>query len=136
MKKRTGYLLLGLSSLLAGLCFAQDTFQHCTAAFLNKAMVVNEYSPKGTCVLPATAVGELTVQTVELSATASKPTGTIPFKLAIRDGKTHTLTLVSHTDFTSVPIQSVLAKCRKGDRLVLLTLNGAYALPHNEILIQ
>ncbi|MPR34852.1 hypothetical protein GBK04_16195 [Cytophagaceae bacterium SJW1-29] len=125
-----------MCSLLAGLCFAQDSFQHCTAAFLDKDIVVDEYSPKGTCVLPATAIGELTVQTVELSATASKPTGAIPFKLAIRDGKTHTLTLFSNADYTGIAIQSVLAKCRKGDRLVLLTLNKQYALPHNEILIQ
>ena len=136
MKKRTGFLLLGMYSLLTGLCYAQDSFQRCSAAFLEKTMVVNEYSPKGTCTMPKTAVGELTVQTVDLSATASKPTGIIPFKLAIRDGQTQTLTLFSNAEYTSVAIERVLAKCRKGDRLVLLTLSDQYALPHNEILIQ
>mgnify|MGYP000362561308 CR=1 FL=1 len=136
MKKRTRFLFLGMCSLLPGLSFAQDSFQHCTAAFLNKSMVVNEYSPTGKCILSTTATGELTVQTVDLSPSASKPTGIIPFKLAIRDGQTNTLTLFSNADLTSIAIQSVLPKCKKGDRLVLLTLNDQYALPHNEILIQ
>ena len=81
-------------------------------------------------------MGELTVQTVNLSPTESKALTAIPFKVAIRDGRTHTLTMYAQTDFLKLAIQDVLKRCRKGDSLVLLTLQDQYSLPHNEILIQ
>ena len=99
-------------------------------------MVVNEYSPKGTCQLPATAMGDLSVQTVDLSPTQSKPVDKIDFKVAIRDKATGTLLMYSGDTFRQVPVQQVLAKCKKGDHIVLLTMDNKYALPHNEILVQ
>lgn len=125
-----------MCSLLAGVSFAQESFQQCTAAFLNKNMVVNEYSPSGKCVLTTTAVGELTVRTVELSPMTTEALRAIPFKIAVRDAQTNTLTMYAHGDFIKVDVQQVLTKCKKGDSIVLLTLNDHYSLPHNEILIQ
>jgi len=128
---------LTLCGLLAGpISFAQDSFEQCAAAFLNTRMVVDEYSPKGQCRLDLHSMGELTVQTVNLSPTESKALTAIPFKVAIRDGRTHTLTMYAQTDFLKLAIQDVLKRCRKGDSLVLLTLQDQYSLPHNEILIQ
>ena len=123
--------------MLAGLTtFGQEKDQQCAAAFLDARMVVDEYSPKGQCRLALQSTGELTVQTVALSPTESKALAAIPFKVAIRNGETHTLTLYSSTDVVKVPVQDVLKRCRKGDSLVLLTVSDHYSLPHNEIFIQ
>lgn len=99
-------------------------------------MIVDAYTTKGKSSLPITSTGELTVNTVELSPTESKAVDRIPFKIAIRDQHTKTLTLYSNENFKQVPIQNVLARCCKGDHIVLLTTDTQYALPHNEILIR
>jgi hypothetical protein len=44
----------------------QDAFNSCSAAFLDKALIVNEYSTEGTCVLPHDAKGTLTAGEAEL----------------------------------------------------------------------
>ena len=121
--------------MLATLGFAQGSFNSCSAAFVGGKMVVNEYSPKGQCRLATTTTGELTVQTVDLSPTESKALDRIDFKVAIRDKTTGTLHLYSGETFRQVSVQQVLAKCKKGDHIVLLTLDNRYALPHNEILV-
>ncbi|GAA4455053.1 hypothetical protein GCM10023189_22400 [Nibrella saemangeumensis] len=99
-------------------------------------MVVDEYSPKGKCVVAATATGQLTLYTVNLSRTESKRVEPVPFQIAIRDKDTKTLTMYSKENLRQVDIRRVLARCRKGDAIVLLTLDNRYALPHNEILVQ
>lgn len=137
MKKSISLFFLITCCLLASpMSFGQKAFTQCAAAFLNTRMVVDEYSPKGQCRLALQSTGELTVQTVALSPTESKALAAISFKVAIRDGETNTLTLYSSAEVVKVPVQDVLKRCRKGDSLVLLTLNNHYSLPHNEILIQ
>lgn len=128
-------LILGCCAI-SNLCFSQNSFNTCSAAFLDSKIVVDTYSKTGKCRLPATATGELTVQTVDLSPTESKALAKITFKIAIRDQATQTLHLFSNEDFEQIDVQKVLAKCRKGDHIVLLTLDTRYALPHHEILVQ
>ena len=131
---------MSIFSLIAG-CFlsiqslAQQPFSSCSAAFVGSKMVVNEYTPKGSCRLAASSTGELTVQTVELSPTTTKALQKINFKVAIRDKETGTLHLFSGRTYQQLPVQSVLATCKKGDHIVILTEDNRYALPHNEILV-
>ncbi|GAB3697183.1 hypothetical protein GCM10027592_21060 [Spirosoma flavus] len=99
-------------------------------------MVVNEYTPTGKCSVSTTATGELTVNTVNLSKTESKPVDRIPFSIAIRDKSTKTLVMFAQEKFNQIPIERVLSRCRKGDSIVLITANEQYALPHNEILVR
>ena len=122
--------------LLSSLCYGQDQFKHCTAAFMGTQLVVDEYSPRGKCVLPAASVGTLTVQTVDLSEDKVTRLGEIPFKVAIRDKETRTLVMYSIEDFKQVDILLVLTRCKRGDSIVLLSVDNQYALPHNEILVQ
>lgn len=137
MKKPISLFLLMMCCLLTSpTSFGQENNQQCAAAFLDTRMVVDEYSPKGKCRLALHSTGELTVQTVALSLTESKALAAIPFKVAIRNGETNTLTLYSSSEVVKVPVQDVLKRCRKGDSLVLLTVSNHYSLPHNEILIQ
>ena len=120
---------------LSTLSFAQDSFNSCSAAFVGGKLIVDEYSPRGRCRLTTTTTGELTVHTVDLSPTETKALDKIDFKVAIRDKATGTLHLYSDETFRRVPVQRVLARCKKGDHIVLLMIDGRYSLPHNEILV-
>lgn len=99
-------------------------------------MVVDQYTITGKCRLADTATGTLTVQTASLSPDDAIPLDKIDFKIAIREKTTGTLIMYSTKTFRQVPVQDVLARCKKGDHIVLLTIDSRYALPHNEIVIQ
>ncbi|MBC3788562.1 hypothetical protein [Spirosoma utsteinense] len=114
---------------------AQQPFSHCSAAFVSSKLIVDTYSPKGRCRLPASTTGLLTVQTVTMMLTKTKAGNQIGFKIAIRDKATGTLHLFSGKTYRQLPVQDVLATCKKGDRIVLLTEDRQYALPHNEIIV-
>ncbi|MFN8355266.1 MAG: hypothetical protein U0Y10_12500 [Spirosomataceae bacterium] len=109
--------------------------QQCSAAFLNNKMVVNEYTTKGKCILSQQASGKLTVCTANLSPKSSTPVDKIAFQISIRDGKTKSLCSFSKQTYQQIDIQKILAKCKKGDFIVLRALGSQYALPHNEILV-
>ncbi len=136
MKKETRFIAVLAGLVLATACYAQEAFTNCTAAFLDEKLVVDEYSPTGKCILKSYARGILTVCTADLSPTGSKPVDRLSFKIAIRDRNTGTLVMFSDKTYRRVPIQEVLAQCRPGDKIVLLTLDRHYAMPHNEILIE
>lgn len=77
----------------------------------------------------------LTVQTVTTTVMETKPIRKIDFTVAIRDKATGTLYRFSDRTYQQLPVNSVLARCKKGDRILLLTNDSRYALPHNEILV-
>lgn len=118
-------------------CVAQKLpFNSCSAAFVNNKMLVDDYSPTGKCALSASSTGTLSVSTVDLSpGGVGVAVQKIKFKIALRDHQSKTLTLFSSVTYTQVDLQKVLARCRKGDSIVLITTDDAYALPHNEILV-
>jgi len=119
--------------------FAQVGFsQHiCSAAFLGNKMIVDQYTKTGyKNEISLKATGDLTVNIVDLSPTESKAVDKIPFEVAIKEKDTQTITLFSKEDFMKVDVQKVLSQCKKGDQIVLLTLDKQYALPHNEILVK
>ncbi|MBO0937471.1 hypothetical protein J2I47_13020 [Fibrella sp. HMF5335] len=136
MKKRGSLLLLAAGVCLCTFALAQQPFANCAAAFVGNKMVVDSYTPKGQCRLSGGATGLLTVQTVELSPTQAKAVDKVDFKVAIRDKDTGTLHLFSGQTYKEIPVQDVLTTCKKGDRIVLLTVDNQYALPHNEIVVQ
>ncbi len=115
---------------------AQTDFNSCAAAFLDQKMVVDEYSTSGKCTVSIDAKGMLSVSTVDLSPTESKAVDKIRFMLAIRDKNTRTIVMFSTESYKQVPIQKVLARCKAGDSIVVLTQDAQYALPHHEILVQ
>ncbi|RYC68831.1 hypothetical protein [Spirosoma sordidisoli] len=135
MKTTACLLLIGLACAAPGLTFAQQP-NTCSAAFVGNRMLVDQYTTTGRCRLSAKTTGELTVRTVALSPTATRAIDKIGFKVAIRDKSTGTLRMYAGHTFQKLPLQRVLASCRKGDRIVLLTVDNRYALPHNEILVQ
>ena len=135
MKNVRRLALFLFCSAIAQWSLAQKSFTNCAAAFLDGKIVVDDYSPRGQCSLPLNAKGELTVCTADLSPTSSIPVDKIKFRIAVRDANTKTLWMYSGDTFTKVNIRKVLAKCKKGDHIMLLTIDNRYALPHNEILV-
>ena len=114
----------------------KENFSNCAAAFLNQNMMVDEYSTTGKCVINAAAKGELTVRPAEMTDAKTVKAGEkIPFKIAIRDGNSKTLMLFSDKTYKEIALQEVLSHCKKGDYIVLLTLEREWALPHSEILV-
>ena len=136
MTKVSKLILAIFCSALSTAGFSQQAFNNCSAAFLNNKMVVDEYSTKGKCILPTSATGKLTVCTVNISPGASKAVDKIPFQIAIRNKTTQTLLLLTKTNVKQIDVHNVLTKCKKGDHIVLLTLDDQYAMPHNEILVR
>ena len=116
--------------------FSQEAFNDCAAICLDKVALVKDYSPRGTCEIELEAKGMLTAYTVELSETAITPKKAIGFKIAIEDATTKTLWLFSEQTFKTIPVEKVLAKCKKGDVIRLITVDNTFALPHNEILVK
>lgn len=135
MKTANVFPVIFFLSFLAIPVCAQEQFNNCTAAFLDQKMVVDEYTTSGKCALPHNAAGELTVCTADLSPERSVAKDKIAFKIAIRDKNTGTLTMFSGETYRKIDIKKVMTQCVPGDRIVLLTMDREYALPHNEILV-
>ena len=114
----------------------QGAFNDCAAICLDKVALVKDYSPRGTCEIQQDAKGTLAIYTVELSESAITPKKSIEFKVAIEDAATKTLWLFSEKTFKEIAVEKILAKCKKGDAIRLLTVDNAFALPHNEILVK
>lgn len=118
-------------------CQKQQTkpFSNCAAAFLNNKMLVNDYSPNGQCVLEEGTKGKLMVSTVNLSFESAEPFRSAGFKVAIKNEATGTLWLFSEETYREIEVEKILAKCQRGDKIVLLTIDSEFSLPHNEIAI-
>lgn len=136
MKKTNRLVLLLFCSAITVLAFGQENYTNCTAAFLDNKLVVNEYSPEGKCIIDSTATGSLKVcpATYDNNVwTADEPA---EFMVAIRDKNTGTICMFSDKRYKKLEVSQVLSQCRKGDHIVLMTMNNRLALPHNEILIR
>jgi len=134
--KRLLFAFIGLFYAIG--TFAQkEDFNNCAAAFLDQKMIVDDYSPEGKCVVSSGAHGTLTVRPVTINAgEAPVPGEKIKFKVALRGSGDRALMLLSEKTYNEVDIQDILKQCQKGDRIVLLTLEREWALPHHEILIE
>ena len=129
-------LLIIAFLLITTTVFSQDAFKDCAAICLDKVALVKDYSPNGTCEIEQNAKGILTAYTVHLSETAITPKQAINFKIAIEDAVTKTLWLFSEKTFQQIDVEKVLTRCKRGDVIRLITVDNAFALPHNEILVK
>lgn len=129
-------LLIITLVLFCKISFAQDKFSNCSAAFLDNKMIVEKYEPQAKAHISKNAKGELTVCTANISEKETKAVHKILFSIAIKDRKTGTIMLASKKPILKCNLSTILAKCKKGDSIILLTENSEYALPHNEILVE
>lgn len=131
MKKLIIFSLL----LSCNLVFAQENFSNCSAAFLNGKIIVEQYSKTAKAKISILSKGELTASTAELGEDYTKQVKKFEFGVAIKDKETGTTMLFSSKTFMKIEIERVLAKCKEGDSIIILTTEAEYALPHNEILV-
>ncbi len=136
MKKTNRFVLLLFCSAITVHAFCQENYTNCTAAFLDNKLVVNEYSPEGKCIIDSTAAGSLKVCPATYENNVWIADEPAEFMVAIRDKNTGTICMFSDKRYKKLEISQVLSKCRKGDHIVLMTMNNRLALPHNEILIR
>jgi len=116
--------------------FGQSAFSDCVAACLNNTALVESYSPNAIAEIELAATGNLAVYTVYLSEKAITPKKKIEFKVGIRDAATQTIWSYSEQIYEEVAVAEILKNCNKGDAILLLTVDKAYAFPHNEILVK
>lgn len=129
-------LLVIVFALFSVTISAQEKYNNCAAAFLNNKMIVEKYEPHAKAHITKNATGELTVCTADISELETKAVDKIMFSIAIKNSKTGTILLVTKKSILRFDIATVLTKCNIGDSIILLTENDAYALPHNEILVE
>lgn len=115
--------------------FAKEPYTNCSAVFLNSKMLVEEYSNTAKCKISIDAKGEMVVGTVELNEKGSKLIDKFTFSVVIKDKETATMMLLTKEPIKRIKVEKILAKCRKGDTIVILTTDNKLALPHNEILV-
>lgn len=120
--------------------FAQSNYSNCSAVFLNNQMVVEEYSDVAKAKISKEAKGWISAGTVNLGDIAkgekkAEITGKFEFGVAIKDGNTGTITMFSAKTYKKIEVEKVLAKCQKGDSIIIMTLDDEYALPHNNLLV-
>jgi hypothetical protein len=128
------FILLGL--VMTGcISHAQEPFTQCAGAFLNQKLVVDDYSPAGKSEISLNATGELTVCTAEISEERTTPLERIKFKIALKKQHVNTIILFSDTTYKEIKIEKVLSQCKSGDRIILITVDDRYSLPHHEILV-
>ena len=108
-------------------------YKECAAILYKGNLLVNEYSPRGICKLEEGMTGTLTVATVKLSDSGGIPVKNIAFKVAIKNARTNTIWMYSEKALLEVQLEDILKKCEKGDRIIFMTVDQQYSLPHHEI---
>ena len=111
----------------------ENPYNNCAAIIYNGKMLVDSYSPSGKCILSADQTGTISAATVELSEKGGTPKKAIEFQVAIKNTMTNTLWMYSREILDEVRFEDVLAKCQKGDKIVILTVDQEYSLTHHEI---
>lgn len=120
--------------------YGQDSFSSCSAVFLNDQMIVEEYSASSKAKISKDAQGWISAGAVSLGNVSKgekkfEITEKIEFGVAIKDANSGTIILFSPKEFKKIEAEKVLAKCQKGDSIIIMTTDNTFSLPHNEIVV-
>ena len=110
-----------------------SNYNDCAAILFNGKMLADEYSPEGKCKLGADMKGILTVAEVKLPATCNAQAKSIAFKVAIKNKRANTIWMYSEKALQEVQLEDILKKCEPGDRIIFMTVDQRYSLPHHEV---
>ena len=135
MKKTNVLLILCFAALSYLTSFGQDKFNTCSAIFVEDNRLVDEYSPRGKCKVDNKASGTITVREI-IGDEDYKKDVKVPFRVAIKEGKTNTMVMFSEQRYEELALADVLKKCNKGDHIVVMTEGDKWSLPHHEILVE
>ncbi|MEM9985556.1 MAG: hypothetical protein AAF804_10710 [Bacteroidota bacterium] len=126
------WYLTYLLFLLPGLVWSQGDFETCAALYIDGKQAVDEYSPRGIIKITPDTRGMLTVKAWTEQGPQGKP---LLFQVVLQDGKTNTLALLNKASVTRLELGPLLSQVNKGDKLLILTEDHQYSLPHHEIQI-
>lgn len=120
--------------------FAQEDFSNCSAVLFNNQMFVGEYSNNAKCKILKYEKGLLSTAAVSLGDFREENKGfqikeKFEFGVAIKDGKTGTIILYSSKTYKKISVEKYLAKCKKGDFILIITKDVQFALPYNYLLV-
>jgi hypothetical protein len=126
--------------ILSKVAFSQEPYMNCSAVFLNDEMIVEEYTDVAKCKISKEAKGIISAGTVSLGDEKAggkrfEITQKFEFGVAIKDGNTGTIIMYSQKKYTKIEAEKILAKCRKGDSILIMTTDDQYALPHNFLMV-
>ena len=108
-------------------------YQSCAAIFFEGKMLVDKYAPSGKCKITKEVKGKFTLAAVELTDSSATPIQQIPFRVAIKNKATNTLWMYTQKSVQEILLEDLLMECQPGDKLLFLTEDKSYALPHNEV---
>ncbi len=103
-------------------------------------MIVEEYSPTAKAKISKDTQGWISAGAVSLGDVSKgekkfEITEKFEFGVAIKDANTGTIILFSPKAYKKIETEKVLAKCKKGDSIIIMTTDNTFALPHNEIVV-
>lgn len=108
-------------------------YNDCAAIFKNDKMLVDDFSPRGKCKMEIGTDDKLTVATVALNDEGARKTKDLEFHVAIKNERTSTYFLVTKEPVMSIDWPTIYKQCEEGDKVIILTTDNKYALPHAEI---
>lgn len=126
--------------LLSNIALCQEKFSNCAAVLLNDQMIVEEYSNTAKAKISKDAQSWISAGAVSLGDESigekkAEVTEKFEFGVAVKDGKTGTIMLFSLKEYKKIEVEKILAKCQKGDSIIIMTTDNTISLPHNEILV-
>ena len=77
--------------------------------------------------------GAISVATVSLSEDGGTPVKNISFRVAIKNERTNTMYMYSEKTFQEVQLEDILKSCEIGDKIIIMTVDQKYSLPHHVI---
>ena len=97
-------------------------------------MLLDEYSPRGKCVVRKYVTGSYRVFAMELSESSPLfEKEQISFIVGIRDSRKNTLWILKKDPVLKINIEEAIAKCDKADQIILMTADQKYILSHHVI---
>jgi len=123
--------------MLLNLAMAQSDFNNCAAIYLDGDMVITEYGPNGVSKVALDTKGSLQLRVVNAPDGNWEINGPAePFRVAIRDKKTGTLVMFGEKSYRRLEIAEVLAQCKAGDHILVLSTNRSLGITGSEILVE
>jgi len=112
----------------------QNLYNECLAIMHDGQMLVDEYSPRGKCVISKNATGSYRVSAIELSDNSPVvEKEQASFMVGIRDSRTNTIWMLTKEPVLKINIEDAIAKCGKEDQIMLMTVDQKYSLSHHVI---
>lgn len=113
--------------------FFSADYRECAVIFYDGKMLVDEYTPEGKCKVLPRQSGKLSLRTLGSSKTGCRSAELLSFRIAIRNKETNTLWMYSDQIFQEIYLDNVIQECKKGDTILIMTVDKRYSLPHHEI---